>query len=213
MKMQENLGFTNQDSYIRYLKSISTLPAGFLVGASRFNFKPMEVDKTLPMNLTIIMTEKPTDSFAATFTRNEFCGGPIIVGRERIKSSKFLQAIVVNNKISNVCPGGVTDRGAGDSESICEEVAKYLKLETKNLVFPSSTGIIGWRLPVKEILDKGVPGAVTSLQKESILPAALGICTTDRYPKVRSYKSAKGWSVVGTSKGAGMIGKYSDRQA
>jgi glutamate N-acetyltransferase/amino-acid N-acetyltransferase len=206
-KMQESLGFNNQESYINYLKANSALPAGFLVGASRFNFKPMEVDKTLPMNLTIIMTEKPTTSFAAMFTSNEFCGGPIIVGRERMKSSKQLQAIVVNNKISNVCPGGVSDRGAGDSESICEEVAKYLKLESKNLVFPSSTGIIGWRLPVKSMLENGVPGAVNSLQKQSILPAALGITTTDRYPKVRSYKSPKGWSVVGTAKGAGMIGE------
>lgn len=133
-------GFINQKEYIDYLQTISKLPEGFSVGNSRFNFKPFEVDKTLPMNVTIIMADKPTSSFAAMFTSNQFPGGPIIVGKERLKSSEFLQAIVVNNKISNVCPGGSPDRGAGDSEAICESAAITLNLGSKSMVLPSSTG-------------------------------------------------------------------------
>ena len=133
-------GFVNQQEYVEYLQTISKLPEGFSVGNSRFNFKPFEVDKTLPMNVTIIMADKPTSSFAAMFTSNQFPGGPIIIGKERLKSSEFLQAIVVNNKISNVCPGGSPDRGAGDSDAICEAAAKTLKLGSKSMVLPSSTG-------------------------------------------------------------------------
>ena len=133
-------GFANQKEYLEYLETISKLPEGFSVGNSRFNFKPFEVEKTLPMNVTIIMTEKPTTSFAAMFTSNQFPGGPIIIGKDRIKSSEFLQAVVVNNKISNVCPGGSLDRGASDSDSICEAAAATMKLGSKSMVLPSSTG-------------------------------------------------------------------------
>jgi glutamate N-acetyltransferase/amino-acid N-acetyltransferase len=116
-------------------------------------FSPMEVNKQLPMNLTIIKLDQPTESFAAMFTSNKFPGGPVLVGKERMQKSKQLQAVVINNKISNVCPGGVDDRGAGDSEVVCQAVADSLQLQSKDLVFPSSTGIIGWRLPVQAIKD------------------------------------------------------------
>jgi glutamate N-acetyltransferase/amino-acid N-acetyltransferase len=137
-----------------HLKSISTLPKGFSIGASRFLFSPIELaDKLLPMNLTIIKLDKPTESFAAMFTSNKFPGGPVIVGKDRLKNSKRLQAVVINNKISNVCPGTVSDSGVGDSEQVCQAVADVLQLSSKDLVFPSSTGIIGWRLPVQAIKD------------------------------------------------------------
>ena len=75
-------------------------------------------------------------------------------------------------------------------------------------VLPSSTGIIGWRIPVDEMVDE-VPALVKSLQSESILPVARGIMTTDLYPKVRSVEipCADGSTgrLVGIAKGAGMI--------
>jgi glutamate N-acetyltransferase/amino-acid N-acetyltransferase len=93
----------------------------------------------------------------------------------------------------------------GDSERVCEGVAKAFSLKSKDLVLPSSTGIIGWRLPVDALVN-AMPKLIPTLQSESILPAALGITTTDRYPKVRSrVAKSKAWSVVGIAKGAGMI--------
>ena len=76
------------------------------------------------------------------------------------------------------------------------------------MTIPSSTGIIAcWKLPVQAITN-AIPQLLQTLQKDSVLPAALGITTTDRYPKVRSYRSKDGsWSIVGIAKGAGMIGK------
>ena len=205
MHMAAGLGFSSQSSYLQYLQSISHLPQGFSVGSARFPFRPFEVDKELAMNLTVIVADKPSSSFAAMFTSNQFPGGPILVGRERMKTSQQIQAIVVNNKISNVCPGRVSDRGVGDSERVCEGVASTFALPSKDLVLPSSTGIIGWRLPVDAIVG-AMPLLKSSLQSESILPAAVGITTTDRYPKVRSViaKNSK-WRVVGIAKGAGMI--------
>ena len=154
-----------------------------MVGTARFGFRPFEVDKTMEMNLTLIKADEPTDAFAAMFTSNTFCGGPIYVGRDRMKNSEKLQCIAINNKISNVCPGGCNDFGVGDSEAICATVASYFGLESKNVVIPSSTGIIGWKLPV-EAIKEAIPLAAANFQSASILPAAIGITTTDRYPKL-----------------------------
>lgn len=73
--------YSGLKEYIDYLSTMSKLPAGFKVGAARFNFEPIEVaGKTLPMNVTIIALDQPTSTFAAMFTSNKFPGGPILVG-------------------------------------------------------------------------------------------------------------------------------------
>ena len=198
--------FNNVADYVSYLSKQAKLPQGFKVGATRFNFSPLEVSgKILPMNVTLIALDEPTESFAAMFTSNKVPGGPVVVGKNRMKSAKYLQAVIVNNKISNVSPSNVTDRGAGDSERLCAGLARQLGLPSNEYVFPSSTGIIGWRLPV-DAIEANLSGAITALQSTSMLPAALGITTTDRYPKMRRYDSKSGkWSIVGIAKGAGMI--------
>ena len=199
-------GFNNVADYVSYLSKQAKLPQGFKVGSTRFNFSPLEVSgKILPMNVTLITLDEPTESFAAMFTSNKVPGGPVVVGKNRMKSAKYLQAVIVNNKISNVSPSNVTDRGAGDSERLCAGLARQLGLPSNEYVFPSSTGIIGWRLPV-DAIESNLAGAITALQSTSMLPAALGITTTDRYPKMRRYDSKSGkWSIVGIAKGAGMI--------
>jgi glutamate N-acetyltransferase / amino-acid N-acetyltransferase len=114
-----------------------------------------------------------------------------------------LHAIVINNKVSNVCSGG---DGVADSESVCEAVANALNLPGgSKTVLPSSTGVIGWRLPAKELATDIIPKAAASMQSESILAAAKAIMTTDRYPKVRSITLSNGARVVAIGKGAGMI--------
>jgi glutamate N-acetyltransferase/amino-acid N-acetyltransferase len=113
-----------------------------------------------------------------------------------------LSAIVINNKVSNVCSGG---DGEADAELVCQAVADALKLPSKETVLPSSTGIIGYRLPAKELAEGVIPKAVTALNSDSALDAAKAICTTDRWPKVRSKTLSNGARVVGIAKGAGMI--------
>ena len=45
-----------------------------------------------------------------------------------------------------------------------------------------------------------IPAAVGALQRTSAVPAARGIMTTDRYPKLRSRKTKGGATIVGFAK-------------
>ena len=192
-----DLHFAHLDEHRSWLKSQAALPRGFRVGATRFSFLPAETPKPGTMTLTLITLDQPSACFAALFTRNAFPGAPLIVGRQRL-NEPTLGAIVVNNKISNVCaPDGVAA-----SERICAGVAQQLGLQAQQ-VLPSSTGVIGWRLPVDTMLG-AIPAAMGTLQATSILPAAEGIVTTDLYPKIRRAQVGAG-CIVGIAKGAGMI--------
>jgi glutamate N-acetyltransferase/amino-acid N-acetyltransferase len=193
-----SLSFADRAAHRAWLTSQAGLPRGFRAGASSFEFVPFEVDKPARMKLALLTLDAPTGAFAAVFTRNAFPGAPVLVGRRRLGEAR-LGAVLVNNKISNVCaPGGVEA-----AERLCAEVAGLLGL-AQSEVLPSSTGVIGWRLPL-EAMSKALPAAVASLQGSSILPAADGIMTTDLYPKVRRADLPGGASIVGIAKGAGMV--------
>jgi len=192
-----NLTFASRTEHRAWLQRQSALPRGFRAGNTTFDFTPSEAPKPAKMTLTIIAADQPTPDFGAVFTRNAFPGAPVLVGRERL-NEPALGAIVVNNKISNVCaPDGVPV-----AERIAAETARLLHIPSST-VLPSSTGVIGWSLPVDALLSN-LPQAAAALQIESILPAADGIVTTDLYAKVRRADLCGG-SIVGIAKGAGMI--------
>lgn len=192
-----NLSFPSRTEHHAWLTSQAALPAGFRVGTARFEFTPFEVPKPAKMTITLIVLDQPTPDFAVMFTKNAFPGAPVIVGRQRLNEPK-LGAILVNNKISNVCaPGGVET-----AERLCAAAAKALGLNASEIL-PSSTGVIGWRLPA-DAIAAALPQAMGSLAANSILPAAEGIVTTDLYPKIRR-ADLLGGSIVGIAKGAGMI--------
>ena len=192
-----DLSFPSRDAHRAWLATQAALPAGFRVGTTRFDFVPREAPKPAKMTLTLIALDRPTADFAAVFTRNALPGAPVIVGRRRL-AEPALGAIIVNNKISNVCaPGGVEA-----AEQVCAATARLLGL-TPTQVLPCSTGVIGWGLPV-EAINAALPKASAALAAGSVLPAAEGIVTTDLYPKVRR-AAVGGGSIVGIAKGAGMI--------
>ena len=189
--------FADRAAHRAWLAAQSRLPAGFRVGGTRFDFLPREAPKPAKMTLTLIALDRPTPDFAAVFTRNALPGAPVLVGRRRL-GEDALGAIIVNNKISNVCAPG----GEEAAERVSAETARLLGLAPAQ-VLPSSTGVIGWGLPVEAMLA-ALPQAVASLAGGSVLPAAEGIVTTDLYPKVRRADLAGG-AIVGIAKGAGMI--------
>ena len=192
-----DLRFPDRDAHRAWLATQAALPAGFRVGTHRFAFTPVEAPKPARMTVTLIALDQPTPAFAGMFTRNAFPGAPVIIGRRRLEEPT-VGAVVINNKVSNVCaPGGVET-----AERVCAGVGAALGLPAA-AVIPCSTGVIGWRLPEADLLA-AVPAAVAALQRGSIMPAAEGICTTDLYPKVRSAAAGAG-RVVGIAKGAGMI--------
>jgi glutamate N-acetyltransferase/amino-acid N-acetyltransferase len=189
--------FSSREAHRAWLSSLAALPQGFRVGSARFDFMPKEAPKPARMTLTLIALDEPTADFAALFTRNAFPGAPVIVGRRRLGAPK-LGAILINNKISNVCaPGGVEA-----SEALCVAAGGLLGLKSDE-VLPCSTGVIGWGLPVEEMVA-ALPKAREALAGGSIMPAAEGIVTTDLFPKVRS-AALGGGRIVGIAKGAGMI--------
>jgi glutamate N-acetyltransferase / amino-acid N-acetyltransferase len=191
------LTFRSAAEHQDFLSSQAVLPRGFRVGTTQLEFRPVEVDKLAKMTLTLLALDAPSPSFAAMFTKNAFPGAPVIVGRRRL-SEPTLRAIIINNKISNVC----APQGVETAERICAETARLLGCEARE-VLPCSTGVIGWQLPAEAMLAQ-LPAALSALQEASILPAARGICTTDLYPKIRSV-ALDGGRIVGIAKGAGMI--------
>jgi glutamate N-acetyltransferase / amino-acid N-acetyltransferase len=192
-----SLSFASQAEHRAWLADQAALPEGFRVGTTRFEFMPAEAPKPAKMTLTLLALDRPSEAFAAMFTRNAFPGAPVLIGRQRL-SAPGIGAILVNNKVSNVCaPGGVET-----SERLCAEAGKALGMPAE-AILPCSTGVIGWRLPAEAMIAR-IPDVVAALRPGSILPAAEGIVTTDLYPKVRSARVGDG-RIVGIAKGAGMI--------
>lgn len=142
--------FKNKEEYLKFMEGKAALPQGFATGTAKGTFVSVEAPAmgNLPIRGTVIqLTDGPTDNWAAVFTSNKFPGAPVKVGRKRLSGGGPLSAIVINNKVSNVCSGG---DGEADAELVCEAVAKGLNLEGgASTVLPSSTGVIGWRLPAK----------------------------------------------------------------
>ena len=161
-----SLTFADRDAHRAWLAAQAGLPRGFRVGAAAFDFTPFEVEKPARMKLTLLALDRPTEAFAALFTRNAFPGAPVIVGRRRLGEPR-LGAVLVNNKISNVCaPGGVEA-----SERLCARGGARRCGSPPTEVLPSSTGVIGWRLPVDAMVGGaaggggGAPGARASCRR------------------------------------------------
>lgn len=191
--------YDSYNSYINALEKRGTLPDGFRTAVVPLTFFPEErdIEKPLPMNLSLIMLDRPTEKFAGIFTSNKCPGAPVIIGRERMKGRQ-IRGIIINNKIANVC----IKTGVEDSTELVTELAA-LAGGTPEEYIPSSTGIIGWRLPVKAMKEK-LPALLADLEGGTGVKLAKGMMTTDAFPKLRSTAVGKG-RIVAVAKGAGMI--------
>lgn len=191
--------YASEKEYLDALASRAALPEGFRAATVPLRFRPRErsVAEPLPMNLSLIALEEPTDGFAGVFTRNRFPGAPVLLGRERL-ARPLTRGVLVNNKISNVC----TPRGREDAEELLAALGGATGTQAGEW-FAASTGIIGWQLPVPE-MRAALPSLVSGLDSSSLLPVARAIMTTDAFPKVRRASAGRA-SVVGIAKGAGMI--------
>jgi len=191
--------YNTKEEYLIELEKRGKLPEGFKTAVLPLSFFPAErpVEKPLPMRMSLLMLDKPTSVFGAAFTRNKCPGAPVILGKERLASGR-IRGVLINNKIANVC----IESGVRDSLALLEKLAEETGTSPDEY-FPSSTGIIGWRLPVKE-MEKNIPALVASLEGGSAVNLAKGIMTTDSFPKLRSAEVGDG-RIVGIAKGAGMI--------
>jgi glutamate N-acetyltransferase/amino-acid N-acetyltransferase len=150
-------------------------------------------------DFAVALAEVPCPA-AAVFTRNNFPGAPVVVGREHLADGQ-LQAIVVNSKNANTATGA---GGIADARRSCELLAASLDI-APGLVLPSSTGVIGVPLPMA-ILEAACRDAAPGLAptREGLEAFARAIMTTDTRPKGISIEVG-GATITGVAKGSGMI--------
>jgi glutamate N-acetyltransferase/amino-acid N-acetyltransferase len=166
------------------------LPRGFRCASRNVGLKPEARD------LTLFVADVDCPA-AAVFTRNQFPGAPVILGRETIRGG-LLRAIVVNSKVSNVATGAA---GLAHARRMAAAAAAEAGT-TPDKVLVSSTGVIGVPLPIEKI-ESGLRGMAAELQADP-MPGALGIMTTDTHPKVLSARVGAA-TITWIAKGAGMI--------
>lgn len=154
-------------------------------------------DKT--MDFGGILSDVPCQA-AAVFTRNTMPGAPVLVGKEHLRNG-LLQAVIVNSKNANVA---TEQRGVEDSRKICRFVAESCGIEAE-MVLPSSTGVIGRRLPM-DIITAGCKTLNQDFGNTAhhVENFAQSIMTTDTRRKLISAKVG-GATILGIAKGAGMI--------
>lgn len=165
-----------------------TRPLGFRAAATTAGIKPSGKP-----DLALIVCDEvagasqsitPRRSAAAVFTRNAVVGAPVEIGRDwRAKSLKggpALRALLINAGCSNAATG---EPGIADARATMRCVAEHLKCSPDE-VMPSSTGIIGHRLPVDKITS-AIPGLIAKLarDKDADEATARAIMTTDLVPK------------------------------
>lgn len=175
-----------------------TAPMGFSAGAVAAGIK-----ETGKLDVGVLVADQLCTA-AAVFTRNRFCGAPVVVGREHMRSGR-LRAVVVNSGCSNVATG---KRGIADARSMCSRMAEHIDARPAD-VLPSSTGVIGRFLPMDKLIS-GIDEAMAGLSSS---PAAgrkfaRAILTTDTRTKQACERFRVGktrFTIAGCCKGSGMI--------
>ena len=159
------------------------------------------VDIKAQKDLGLIYCEKPVVA-AALFTRNKVIAAPVILGKENIKSG-LCQAVLVNSGNANCFTG---QKGIEDAKLCSKIVSDSLGIDSK-LVFVSSTGPIGAKLPMDKLKTK-IPELTKKLSVDNVDDFANAILTTDTYKKIvvkTQVIDNKKISVMGIAKGSGMI--------
>jgi glutamate N-acetyltransferase/amino-acid acetyltransferase len=173
------------------MQSLPFYPRGFRSCARNIGIR----DETL--DFTVIASDVPAAA-AAMFTQSRFCGAAITVGREHVADGR-LQAFVINSKNANVATG---EQGLANIREVVQLVAAELGISPQD-VLPSSTGVIGWQLPMEK-MRAGIRGLHDDLQEGQLQVSAHAIMTTDTRPKIHACKIGDA-VLVGMAKGVGMI--------
>jgi glutamate N-acetyltransferase/amino-acid N-acetyltransferase len=137
---------------------------------------------------------------AAVFTQNKFRAPPVEASLERLNvSGGMASGVVINSGNANAGTGA---KGREDSEVMCAEAARAVGCDPRDMLV-CSTGLIGFRLPMRKILT-AIPTLGGTLTRSGHRDAAKGILTTDSRPKEAMVQGA-GFIVGGMAKGCGML--------
>ena len=137
---------------------------------------------------------------AAVFTQNKFRAPPVEASLERLNvSGGMASGVIVNSGNANAGTGA---KGRADAEAMCSAAAKAVGCDPRDMLV-CSTGLIGFRLPMRKILGV-VPDLGKSLSRDGHRDAAKGILTTDTRPKEAAV-ARDDYVVGGMAKGCGML--------
>ena len=170
-----------------------TTPAGFRAAGVAAGLKA-----TGRRDVALVVNDGPDQVVAGVFTTNRVQAAPVVWSRV-VVGDGVARAVVLNSGGANACTG---PDGFADTHRTAEHVADLLGCSSGDVVV-CSTGLIGVRLPMDELLA-GTAAAAQALTSDGGADAAEAVMTTDSVPKTASV-STDGWSVGGMAKGAGML--------
>ena len=149
-------------------------------------------------DVALVVNDGPRDTAAAVFTSNRVKAAPVLWSQQVLTDHR-LRAVVLNSGGANACTGPA---GFHDTHRTAEHTAGALGVGAGDVAV-CSTGLIGERLPMTELLS-GVDAAVLQLSEDGGGAAAEAIRTTDTKAK-QAVVHAASWTVGGMAKGAGML--------
>jgi glutamate N-acetyltransferase / amino-acid N-acetyltransferase len=170
-----------------------TAPAGFRAAGVAAGLKASGGP-----DVAVLVNDGPRTTAAGVFTANRVKAAPVLWS-EQVLAGGALRAVVLNSGGANACTG---PPGFQDTHATAEHLAALLGCGAGEIAV-CSTGLIGERLPMPQLMD-GVDKAVVSLTDLGGADAADAICTTDTRRK-ESVRTATGVTVGGMAKGAGML--------
>jgi len=153
------------------------------------------------LDLALVVNDGPAHAAAGVFTRNKVKAAPVLWTQQVLVTGR-LRAVVLNSGGANACTGS---EGFQTAHATAEKAAEVLGCGPIEVAV-CSTGLIGKQLPRAAVLA-GVEAAAAALGADAAsgLAAAIAIMTTDTVAKQAVHTDEAGWSIGGTTKGAGMI--------
>jgi glutamate N-acetyltransferase / amino-acid N-acetyltransferase len=172
------------------------LPQGFRAAGVAAGLK-----STGGLDLALVVNDGPAHAAAGVFTRNKVKAAPVLWTQQVLVTGR-LRAVVLNSGGANACTG---PEGFQTAHATAEKAAEVLGCGPIEVAV-CSTGLIGKQLPRAAVLA-GVEAAAAALGADAAsgLAAATAIMTTDTVAKQAVHTDEAGWSIGGTTKGAGMI--------
>jgi glutamate N-acetyltransferase / amino-acid N-acetyltransferase len=174
------------------------LPVGYKTTGFHGKIKKAKLD------MAILMSEKPAVC-AGVFTQNRVKAACVDRNKDIINKGKLINAILVNSGNANACTG---PQGEEDNLKLAEDMSSNLNIDIDS-VLTASTGIIGLKLPLENML-KAITSNIPLLntKPEGFQKAASAILTTDTFEKKVSVTfkiKDKVVTISGIAKGSGMI--------
>ncbi|MET0191229.1 MAG: bifunctional glutamate N-acetyltransferase/amino-acid acetyltransferase ArgJ [Pseudonocardia sediminis] len=152
-------------------------------------------------DLALVVNDGPRFDAAGVVTRNKVKAAPVL-WTQQVLTTGALRAVVLNSGGANACTG---PEGFQTAHATAERVGEVLGCGAVEVAV-CSTGLIGAQLPRDTVLagvDKVAAELTDTAEGGSGVAAA--IMTTDTVPKQAGAADPAGWSIGGTTKGAGMI--------